>query len=117
MKVTETPSNFLNAKFLMDNKARELTILDEGLEVDTKDFKGKDVKRIRVNVKCNDPTKTHKLWELNQASKKTMVRLFGDDTKFWVGKIVKVNFVPFENHFSIQIDEMDTEVINKQAKL
>ena len=97
----------------MDAKARELTILDEGKEVDTKDFKGKDVKKIQVNVRCNDGSKSEKLWEMNQPSKKSMIKLFGDDTKNWIGKVVKINFTPFESKFSIQIDEMDTELLNK----
>ena len=98
----------------MDKKVKNLTIMNEGEMVDTEDFKTKKtVSKLQFNVVL--PDGASKKWRPNQKSKQSLIKLFGEDTKAWVGKKLKLMLVPYEDTYSIQVDEVETPDLNKKG--
>lgn len=83
--------------------------------VETEDYKTKKkVPKAEFNVVL--PDTTEKKWRPNQKSKQSLIKLFGEDTKAWVGKKVKLMLVPYEDTYSIQVDEVETPELNIKGK-
>lgn len=98
----------------MEKKLKIFTIIDEGRMVEFEDRETKTkVKKAEFLVKLPDAEGTTKKWRPNNKSKQSLIKLFGEDTKNYVNKKIKTMLVPFENKYSIQIDELDTEELNK----
>jgi len=110
MVVVTFDSNFLSGKYCFEKQIRSISITNEGSIVDTTDMKGQPVKKLELEVEL--PDKSKQKWRPNQTSKKSLVKLFGPDTKNWLKKI-KLMLVPYEDTYSIQVDELDTAEMNK----
>lgn len=101
----------------MEKKLKTFTIKDEGRMVEFEDRETKQkVKKLEFLVRLPDTEGTTKKWRPNNKSKLSLIKLFGEDTKNYVDKKIKSMLVPFENKYSIQIDELDTEELNKPGK-
>lgn len=113
MVVVTFDSNFLSGKYCFEKQIRTITIINEGSIVDATDMKGQAVKKLELDVEL--PDKSKQKWRPNQTSKKSLVKLFGPDTKNWL-KQIKLMLVPYEDTYSIQVDELDTMALNGKGK-
>lgn len=113
--IVSVESEYLSGKFCMDKKVKNLTIMNEGEMVETEDFRTKKpVTKLQFNVVL--PDGTEKKWRPNQKSKGSLIKLFGEDSKAWVGKKLKLMLVPYEDTYSIQVDEIETPELNAKGK-
>jgi len=95
-----------------------VTILNEG-EVREKDFgTGKPRVIFEIEVEHN---KKKKIWTMNKKTIKKLIDKFGDDTKTWVGKKVKLNIVEVEvrgvTRNSIVGEPLDEEPKKEQVRV
>jgi hypothetical protein len=114
MVVITIDSDFLNGKECFEKQIRTIIILNEGSIVDTTDMKGVAIKKLEVEVEL--PDKMHKRWRPNQTAKKSLVKLFGPDTKGWIAKKIKLNLDPYQDSYAIKVDELDTMALNGKGK-
>lgn len=112
--IISAESEYLSGTLMMNKKIKVFTILNEGENVTFEDRETKeDVTKLQFNVRLSDTEGTEKKWRPNQKSKGSIIKLFGPDTKAYLGKKIYAMLVPFEDKYSIQIDEIETEKINK----
>jgi hypothetical protein len=104
-------SNYVSAQFCIDNLFKDVVILDEGAEVES-EFQGKKSIKLQVKVQCTDKAKSLKTWSINQTSKRTLIKIFGDETKLWVGRKVRLQFVDSQGKPTIYVDELETRQLN-----
>lgn len=115
--IISAESEYLSGTYLMNKKIKVFTILNAGENVTFEDRETKeDVTKLQFNVRLADTSGTEKKWRPNQKSKASLIKLFGEDTEKYVNKKVKAMLVPFEDKYSIQIDELETEDLNKPGK-
>jgi hypothetical protein len=121
--VVEQPdeeSKFLNGKLAYATKLRSLTIIGEGSIVDTKDFSGNAVKKLQMPVQFvteANVTET-KEWQPNKTANAVLKKLFGSNSKNYIGKKIKIVLEAYKDSYTIKIDELETMQINKnQEKL
>lgn len=115
--IISAESEYLSGTLLMNKKIKVFTIINAGENVTFEDRETKeDVTKLQFNVRLADTAGTEKKWRPNQKSKQSLIKLFGEDTEKYVNKKVKVMLVPFEDKYSIQIDEIETEDLNKSGK-
>ena len=111
MVIVTTDSDFLSGKMCLEKTIRTITISNEGSIVDAQDMKGHPVKKLELEVTLPDGKKMR--WRPNQTSKKSLVKLFGADTAAWNGKLIKLVLTPYQDAYSIGVDELDTKELNK----
>lgn len=114
MVIVTIDSKFLNGKMCFEKQIRNITINNEGAIVDAQDMKGKEVKKLELEVLLPDGKKMK--WRPNLTAKKNLVKLFGPDTFGWQGKKVKLVLTPYQDSYSILVDELDTQELNKIPK-
>jgi|SRR6185312_408481 len=114
MTIVAIESKFLKADWSIPLGITRVKIITEAQPTE-KEFEGKLKKGVECEVECEIPTKDVKTWGMNITSQKSLMKLFGPDTKNWVGKTVKIQYVNVQgsDKKSIQVDEIETEKINK----
>jgi hypothetical protein len=119
VEIPEQESKFLNGKLAYANKLRHLTIIGEGQIVDTKDFNGNAVRKLEVPVEFVTPenVKEVKEWQPNKPASSILEKLWGKDSKAYVGKKIKIVLEAYKDSYQIKIDELETLSLNAQAKI
>ena len=109
MKVEVDRSEYLKPKFMEERGITVVTILGEG-EISTfNDEKTHEVKhRNTVPIdfagrQDGDPDK----WTLNNKAAKIMTKIFGDDTKSWIGHKIELLVIK-DKYTYITVDELRT---------
>ena len=69
-------------------KKRKITITDEAKEIKFKDDKDKEYSKFQCNVQLADGDM--RLWTMNNKSRNVLMRIYGSDTKDWIGKSVEL---------------------------
>lgn len=114
--IISAESEYLSGTLMMTKKIKVFTILNEGENVTFEDKKEKkNVTKLQFRIRLSDPEGTEKDWRPNKKSKESLIRVFGPDTKNYVNKKVYAMLVPYEDKYSIQVDEIETEKINKSS--
>ena len=111
MVIVTIDSDFLSGKLCMEKAIRSITINNEGSIVDTTDMSGNKVKKLELLVILPDAKEMK--WRPNKTAKKSFITLFGTDTTLWNGKKVKLVLTPFQDTYSIGVDELETPELNK----
>lgn len=114
MVLVDIGSNFLSGKYCFEKTIRSITINNEGSIVDAQDMKGRDVKKLELEILLPNGDKMK--WRPNQTSKKSLVKLFGADSVAWNGKKIKLALTPFQDTYAINVDELETQELNKKGK-
>ena len=81
----EMSGNYLNGEFAKENDVTKLKILDEPKMVST-EFGEK----LQCRVQCNDSNDSQRIWSINKTSQNRLIKLFGNESKEWVGKEVGI---------------------------
>lgn len=81
----EISGSYLNGEFVKQNDITKLKILDEPKMVST-EFGEK----LQCHVQCNDSSDSTRIWSINKTSQNRLIRLFGNESKEWVGKDAEV---------------------------
>lgn len=113
MVLVDIGSSFLSGKQCFEKTIRSITICNEGTIVDAQDMKGRDVKKLELEVLLPDGSKVR--WCPNQTSKKSLVKLYGTESSAWNGKKVKLALTPFQDTYAINVDELETAELNKKG--
>ena len=67
------------------------------------------VRYYHAKVNCNDFSKTLALWNINKASKNSLIDLLGSDTKKWIGRPIMIDLKPYgQDKFSIIVNVVET---------
>jgi len=111
MVIVTIDSDYLSGKLCFEKQIRVITIVNDGAIVDAKDMKDKDVKKLELEVQLPDGKKMK--YRPNQTAKKSLVKLFGPDTVHWNGKKIKLVLTPYQDSYSILVDELDTKALNE----
>lgn len=114
MTVVTIESKFLKADWLIPLGITRVKITTEAQPIE-KEFSGKLKKSLECEVECDIPTKDVKTWGMNITSQKSLMNLFGPDTKNWVGKTIELQYVNVQgsDKKSIQVNELGTKNANK----
>ena len=115
VEIPEQESDFLNGKIAYEKQVRILTILGEGQIVDAKDFQQNPVKKLELPVEFGDPVKIVKKWRPNKKAEEALKKLFGKDSKAFVGKKIKVFLEAYKDSYIIKVDELETKSLNPIA--
>lgn len=106
-----TASNNLTVAFVTDRRISRLKITDEGEQVEYPAKDGKPaVTKVVVGVTydgqtSNDPQK----WSLNNKSLNSLIDVFGDETRSWIGKDVEIALDGSGDYKHITVDVLRTK--------
>lgn len=98
----EIPENkWLKGEYVKDNKIDEITILDEGKPVNG-EFGFKVEAKISYKGQSDDSPDTIS-WNITSA--RILEKMFGNDTKNWIGKTIPIESSRTEKGYAIYPDE------------
>ena len=113
MVEVSSESDYLTAQFCIDKLCKNVIILNEGAETE-KEFQGKKSTKLEITVQMQIPNGKNKIWSMNQTSKRTLIKIFGTETKLWIGKTASLQFVDVQGKTTIYVDELGTRALNTQ---
>lgn len=111
MTIISAESQYLTGQYCLEKIVPSVTIITEGHEVES-EFQGKKQFKVVCEVICHNADKKQKTWEMNQSCKKILIKVFGPDTKDWMGKNIKLNIVEQNGHQTVYVDELGTRQMN-----
>lgn len=106
-------SKFFKADWAIPAGVEIVKIVTEAVPVE-KTFEGKNKKIFECEIECETSNKDVKTWGMNITSQKSLIKLFGNETKDWVGKRVAIQYVNVQgsDKKSIQVNEIKTPTLN-----
>ena len=113
----ETQSNYLKPAYLKEKQLRKVVILDEFTLVEST-FKNKTTQEEKKEnkytgkVECVTGDKPVKTWSMNKTSSNSVIRVFGPETKNWIGCTIVILPSTISNNESIIVDEIATRELN-----
>lgn len=114
MVIVTLDSDFISGKLCFEKRIAQITINNEGSIVEAQDMKGNKVNKLELGVLL--PEGKSMKWRPNRTAQKTLVKLFGTDTTQWNKKKVKLVLTPYQDTYSIVVDELETMSLNGKGK-
>jgi hypothetical protein len=117
----QSTTKYLKPDFVKENQVRKIKPIEEMVEVES-EYEGKTSMKVTGKVECQIDGKPVYIWQMNDTSRNSLIKVFGEDTKNWM-KPIQIIVMPISGHDSILVDELGTAEFNgikmsgKQGKL